>query len=68
MKEKVTFREYTLPIVPSSAGEEERGEFLGSFSKDFEGRDVTEINLKINQFLKEHGEREKVDVRVWHGQ
>ena len=65
MKTLVTFREYTLPSLNLETGEKERGEFIQSFEKEFLGSTVVEINEKINDFLREHAEKEKVDIQVW---
>lgn len=65
MKATVTFREYELPKVDPETKEEERGEFIGSFDKKFEGKDAAEVNEKVEVFVAQYREETKLDVRVW---
>ncbi len=65
MKLEVTFREYTLPTINPETNEEERGEYCGSSTKDFEGVTPAEILEKAAQWAVEQSAKHKVDVRVW---
>jgi hypothetical protein len=65
MKLKVTFREYTLPSVDPDTKEEERGDYLGSFSEEIEGNTPAEILAMADTKAKQYSGENKTDVRVW---
>jgi hypothetical protein len=65
MKLRVTFREYTLSTTNSETGEEERGEYCGSFAEDFEGRTPAEILELATQWAAEQSAKHKANVQVW---
>ncbi|MEB3212486.1 MAG: hypothetical protein VKL39_14095 [Leptolyngbyaceae bacterium] len=65
MKLKVTFREYLLPEEDEETGEMHRGEYIGSFRKEFEGETPLAIMEAADKFATEYSEKEEVDCRVW---
>ena len=65
MKLKVTFREYTPPYIDPDTKEEERGEFMGSFSEEIEGNTPAEILSTAATKAEEYSKENKTDVRVW---
>jgi len=65
MKLKVTFREYSSPYVDPETQEEERGEFMGSFSKEIEGESITDILDIAGRKAEDYSEENGTDVRVW---
>lgn len=65
MKLKVTFREYTPPYIDPDTQEEERGEYLGSFSEEIEGNTPLDILTTADDRAKKHSKTNETDVRVW---
>jgi len=65
MKLKVTFREYCLPYVDPDTREEERGEFIGSFSEKIEGKSIADILDIAGRKAEEYSKENDTDVRVW---
>lgn len=65
MKLKVTFREYLPPEKDEETGEMHRGEYLGSFRKEFEGETPLVIMEAAENFASQYSEKEEVDCRVW---
>ena len=65
MKLKVTFREYLPPEKDEVTGEMHRGEYLGLFSREFEGETPLAIMGAAEKHASEHSEKEDVDCRVW---
>jgi hypothetical protein len=65
MKLKVTFREYDLPSVDPETKKEERGEYLGSFSEEVEGKTVADIFNIATQKAEAYSKERQADVRVW---
>ncbi len=62
MKRKVTFRRYALPW---SGEEDERGEFIGSFSEEIEGVNLMDIGEKADERAKQLSLEWKEDVQVF---
>jgi len=65
MKLKVTFREYCLPYVDPDTREEERGEFIGSFSEKIEGKSIADILDIAGRKAEEYSKENDTDIRVW---
>lgn len=65
MKLKVTFREYLPSETDTETGEEHRGEYLGSFRKEFEGDTPLAITDAANEFAESYSKENEVDCRVW---
>ena len=65
MKLRVTFREYDLPYIDPDTKEEERGDFIGSFSEEIEGESPSDILDIAGRKAKEYSKRDDTDVRVW---
>ena len=65
MKLKVVFREYTLPYIDPETKEEERGEFIGSFSEEVEGNTLADILNIAGDKAKQYSKENETDVRVW---
>lgn len=65
MKLKVTFREYGPPETDEETGEEYRGEYFGSFRKEFEADTPLEIANLADKFAEDHSKENNVDCRVW---
>lgn len=62
MERKVTFRRYTLPWPGE---EDERGEFIDSFSEKIEGETLTEIGEKANERALQLSKEWNEDVQVF---
>jgi len=65
MKLRVTFREYELPYTDPETKEEERGEYLGSFSEEIEGNTPADVLSAAGERAEELSEENETDVRVW---
>jgi len=65
MKLKVTFREYLPPEKDEETGEMHRGEYVGSFRKEFEGETPLAIMGAAENFASEYSKAEEVDCQVW---
>lgn len=65
MKLKVTFREYGPSETDEETGEKYRGEYLGSFEKEFEADTTLEIAGEADKFAEDYSEVNNVDCRVW---
>lgn len=65
MKLKVSFRAYDKPYVDPDTGEEERGEYLWSFTKDIEGDNPLDILNNAERVAEERSRKDNMDVRVW---
>ena len=64
MRLKVTFREYTPPYIDPDI-EEERGEYMGSFSEEIEGNTPADILASAYDKAEKYSKNNKTDVRVW---
>ena len=63
MKCIVTFREYTLSR--SKEKENERGEFIGSFDEEIEGKDLMEISENADRKAEQLSQEWRGDVQVF---
>ena len=64
MKLKVGFREYCNPEIDHDTGEQERGEYIGSFSREVDGSNIEDILNNSEQMAKELSQEYGTDVRV----
>lgn len=62
MKRKVTFRRCTLP---SPGEDDERGDFIESFSEEIEGVNLMDIGEKADEKAKQLSVEWKEDVSVF---
>lgn len=62
MKRNVTFRRYALPWPGE---EDEKGEFINSFSEEVEGSTLIEIGVKADGRAKQLSEEWEEDVQVF---
>ena len=67
MKLKVEFREYCKPEIDHDTGEQERGEYIGSFSREVNGSNIEDILNNSQQIAKELSQEHSTDVRVEFG-
>ncbi|MDA2921802.1 hypothetical protein MYX07_00880 [Patescibacteria group bacterium AH-259-L07] len=65
MRIKVTFREYDKPYVDPDTGEEDRGEYLGSFTEEIEDDTLAGILQTATRKAEEYSKERSTDVRVW---